>query len=574
MNYEYRLTNQNMILNFTEHFCETSIELLESDAFRAVLARYYKHIQNKGSTVFMYLTQESTDDKQIINDLSHICKLLLVESVEEIVATHPNYKVYLDNKDTFIAFIEEIYLYWRKLQRYAIVLNNKYHVGYQNVSFIKAQEQFEELVLKTYRDIEEKVNGEKNRIYRQITAGVNAGLILCQSPIKLPLQYQKLEKIPVIESVIIHPPFITYSKSNKRKGVFEEKFEHPLTNAKINANRWYCYPAKVGDLLAYIYFSDKFMAQGVTLCNLFELAKVEEITNHKPDLVYIYGYDDDNVENYFYHDKDNNIMVGYVSNHEDADYFGYMKKMVLTLHNVRKIQDKKLPLHGAMVSIKLYNDEYKRIVIIGDSGAGKSETIEQIKAIGQKNIKEIKTVFDDMGVLEISDGRVVATGTEIGAFVRLDDLDVGYGYKELDRSVFMNPDKINARIVIPIATYKDIVAKYPVDLFLYANNYDESPDSLEFFESTSEALNVFRRGARMAKGTTNEMGIVESYFANPFGPVQKEVETEELLHFYFGKMEEQGIKLGQIKTRLGIKNQEHAGPKEAAKELLTYIIKK
>ena len=31
---------------------------------------------------------------------------------------------------------------------------------------------------------------------------------------------------------------------------------------------------------------------------------------------------------------------------------------------------------------------------------------------------------------------------------------------------------------------------------------------------------VFVWGARKAKGTTTETGLVESYFANPFGPVQ------------------------------------------------------
>ena len=36
-----------------------------------------------------------------------------------------------------------------------------------------------------------------------------------------------------------------------------------------------------------------------------------------------------------------------------------------------------------------------------------------------------------------------------------------------------------------------------------------------------EAIEVFKRGARMAKGTTTEKGLVNSYFANPFGPATK-----------------------------------------------------
>ena len=34
----------------------------------------------------------------------------------------------------------------------------------------------------------------------------------------------------------------------------------------------------------------------------------------------------------------------------------------------------------------------------------------------------------------------------------------------------MNPDKINARLVMPISPYNEIIKGYKVDLFLYANN--------------------------------------------------------------------------------------------------------
>ena len=36
----------------------------------------------------------------------------------------------------------------------------------------------------------------------------------------------------------------------------------------------------------------------------------------------------------------------------------------------------------------------------------------------------------------------------------------------------MNPDKINARLVMPVSSYKDIIKGYKIDMFLYANNYE------------------------------------------------------------------------------------------------------
>ena len=47
-----------------------------------------------------------------------------------------------------------------------------------------------------------------------------------------------------------------------------------------------------------------------------------------------------------------------------------------------------------------------------------------------------------MGVLLLDeDDKVKSSGTEIGAFVRLDDLDAGYSFKELDRSHFHHLDR-------------------------------------------------------------------------------------------------------------------------------------
>ena len=77
------------------------------------------------------------------------------------------------------------------------------------------------------------------------------------------------------------------------------------------------------------------------------------------------------------------------------------------------------------------------------------------------------------------------------------------------------------------------VAKHDVDMFLYANNYEENGDSLSFFDNVDDALKVFRAGNRMAKGTTTEYGLVGSYFANPFGPVQLFINVTSLLQDYF-----------------------------------------
>lgn len=171
---------------------------------------------------------------------------------------------------------------------------------------------------------------------------------------------------------------------------------------------------------------------------------------------------------------------------------------------------------------------------------------------------------------------MVGCGTEVGAFVRLDDLHPGYAYTEIDRSVFMNPHMGNARLVMPITEYRHVVAGYPVDLLLYANNYDNVDDehpSLEVMNDVEQALEVFSNGARLAKGTTDEKGLVHTYFANPFGAPQKKKQHEALAEKYVNTLAKNGKKIGQLRTRLGISGFETKGPEEAAQSLFQFITK-
>ncbi len=534
MKQEIFIGRNSAILNFSTKYCDTSENLLSSAAFKKVLSRYINSISNKNTSVFQFLKSNCKED--ICETMVKLFKLLIVLDKDEIKKLDPNLSPLLSKESVVFEFIEGLYSYWRRFERYAIIRNKNTSLGLQNINFIDSMNSFTNLILKTYRLVEENVLGEHHRVYRQLHAGVNAGLILNNITWRCPKEYSFLEKIPFVESIVLQPPFITYPRKNTRKGVFYENKENPIENLTLNLDSWVCYPAKVGELLAFVYFDINFMAQGVTLCNLFELAKKEEYVDKKPDIIYMYGVKDFHPEmrTEFFKDTHNDIMVGYVNFNEGIDYFGYMKKMILTLHNLKMIDNGYLPIHGAMVNLTFKNGLEKNVIIMGDSGAGKSESLEAFRKLSEDYIKDMKVIFDDMGVLKLDNNSLSASGTEIGAFIRLDDLDIGYPYKEIDRSIFMNPDKINSRIIIPISTHADIIKKYPIDIFLYANNYEEG-EELEFFETASQAKPVFIQGARNAKGTTSEIGLVTSYFANPFGPLQRKNETDTLIENYFMK---------------------------------------
>ena len=247
--------------------------------------------------------------------------------------------------------------------------------------------------------------------------------------------------------------------------------------------------------------------------------------------------------------------------------------MSLTLHNLAMMQKGWLPIHGAFINVTLHDGKKKGIMLMGDSGAGKSESIEALRSLGDDIISNIEVVFDDMGSIHIEDGIPYGQGTEIGAFIRLDDLDKGTPYRDMDRSVFLNPDSSNARVITPAASYDVISHNHKIDLFAYANNYDNML-GLRRIEDVEESKNICIQGQRMALGTTQEVGLSQTYFANPFGPMQQQEVCKPLIDQVFASLYRNGVFVGEIFTHLGFANSEDkSGIVEGAKQLLEFIQK-
>lgn len=574
MLHEFTLSRGRAMINFTLKYCDTKQKLLSSYGFKRVVEAFIKKIKKDDPIIYDHYIKSFKTDEELAESLIEAFKLLTVFKIEEVIEVDNKYTAFFTDKDLFIELIELLLQYWKKLERYSIVRNTRLGEGLQNVRFIQANDLFNDLVLTTVRRIQETVNGFEQRVYRQTTVGATASLTLNDVNWNCPIEYKGLTPIPFISTVVIRPPFITYTKRNTRDGIFQEHHQNPLENIILNEDDWFVFPAKVGAMLTFVYFHKDFMAQGIGLSNLFELAKESEYIGKKPDIIYVFGYPDGEEEKrtFYYKDKKNDILIGYANYCDDIDYFGYMKKMLLTLHNVKQIENKRLPIHGAMVNIVLKNGKESNIIIMGDSGAGKSESLEAFRTLNESYIRHMRVIFDDMGFLKKeADGSIKGYGTEIGAFVRIDDLDPAYAYEQLDRGIYSNPDKINARVTIPISTYEIISKGYKVDIMLYANNYEDASKKISFYDDLDKAIQVFEDGARKAKGTTTEKGLVKSYFANPFGPVQERSETEILVREYFKDMKNNGVQIGEIHTSLAIDGRSKDGPREAAEELFSLI---
>ena len=540
-------------LNYSQNYFTDIPSLVNSDEVKQI--------------VKLYLDSRNPDNDDDAFDNASVDKF--IDVLKKILFDDDSAFDEYDPKD-ILASVEELYSYYRSLLRVSVIsYNDNKIVGNE---FRTIDTQFNDLVRKLYRILEEKLQGFENRTYRQVNAATNATILVQQHDWKIPAGYEELRDIDFINTVMLRPPMMMHTKSNKREGVFSAVEENPVDRFHGERGKWFCYPAKIGESLAFIYFNVDYLVNRIALSNLFELASPEEVEGQKPDLVVLFGLEKtEGMVSHYYHDEKNDIWVGEVPYTDKTTYFGYMKKMCLTVHNLHQIYNGRLPIHGSMLKIKFTNGKEKNVVFFGDSGAGKSESIEALQELADDKIVSMETIFDDMGSFTLTDdGHIYAQGTETGAFVRLDDLSSAVAFNNMDRGVYLNPELSNARVIIPADTYQNVVKHHHIDMWLYANNYSDQV-GIHRFDTKEEAEKVFIAGQRKALGTTDEVGMSKTFFANPFGPVQEPEKTKPVIDKVFTELFNKGVYVGEIFTHLGNDKSKDA-LKESASELLDVLM--
>lgn len=546
------------VFDFTVKRPSTSTELLTSKTFKEIVDNYIYEQKKKQTDVYEFIKLNFGNNQS--EKLTNLCQLLLKTSYIELQKSFE----YLSNKQVLLKIADGLYDQWRKNQRYVLLEDSLTNDRYE---LLEAIDRFSRLVISTYRDVYENILGTSQRIYRELPSGANAGFLITKTTFDLPNELSVFNNSFYIKSMMIKPPFLVHTKSNTRKGVFKEK-NNPIT--KIDSNNYLSIGVKIGGSLGLCYISKKYLDYVIGIGNLFELATPDEANKEKPEFYMIFGYEDEHIKECYYYKLNDGTYVGVCPDTPEIDYFGYVKKMILTLHNLNRINNNELPIHGAGIKIKKTDGTSIVFAILGDSGAGKSETLEALKSLNYDEIADVVTLFDDMGTMVNINGKLYIKGTETGAFVRLDDLDKSYSIKSIDRAIYFNPESINSRLVIPMSTYLESSTLYPIDAFLLADNYSEGETLIKYTDK-EKAIADFIEGKRMTMQTTSEKGIVSTFFANPFGPVQEEEKTRKIIESFFEILYKTNVKVLRIRTRLSYERKE--GPEKAAKEIYNELIK-
>jgi len=582
---DMRWERKQVILHTDGLLCTSIREVVTSRAFERVLHLFLDHLTGHDDPLLsgLYSGHKTKEERRL---LLVLLRGLADTPIEYAVRSIPGTDAYLDNPRPLYLFVESLYDFWRSYDRYLVCFSEEGPLSHDKRpyrTFNATMERLTDTTRALYRDICEHITGDHCRIYRQLHAGCNVGVIAVRRQWPAPDQStEPLNDIHFISQVLINPPLIIDPPENKRTGQFIRVEKNPLEDIELKSDEWLCYPAQVGPIIVFVYFHQSFMGLGCSLANLFELATEEQVTQG-PDAIYLYGVEPGHMERYgdlptvFYDDEEKNLLVAAIPRGDKFGYFGYLKKMMLTLHNILMMKKGRMPFHGALARITLRNSATATLLLIGETATGKSETLEALRTDGKEQISQMTILADDMGSLEVTgEGSIVGYGTETGAFIRLDDLEHGYAFNQVDRAIIMSPQKVNARVVLPVAFIDDILKGQEIDMILYANNYEEVDQDhqvISGFSDAREALAVFREGAAMSKGTTTSTGLTHSYFANIFGPQQYRELHDELAVQVFEAAFERGIFVGQMRTRLAVPGSEREGPLEAARALLEMVSK-
>ena len=543
------------LLNFSKRYYTNMYEMINSDELKTMVRIYLNSLHNS--------ERNDSFEDQSADDYVSVIKKILVDDI----SAYDHY-----SRGEILDSIENFYTYYRSYLRVSVMDYSQNKII--GAKFREVDNFFNDQIRVLYRTIEEKLQGFPNKVYRQLDSGTNAAMLIDHHQWKMPAGYESLKEVPFIDRVMLRPPLMMHTKSNKREGVFSAVDYNPVDKFADQNGEWLCYPAKIGESLAFIYFDVDYLVNGLALSNLFQLASAKEIRDQKPDEIILFGLTPTEGDvSHYHHDADNDIWVAEVPYNDKTTYFGYMKKMCLTVHNLHQIYRGSLPIHGSMVKITFTNGKQRNVVFFGDSGAGKSESLEALQEVADDQIANLETIFDDMGSFTIDDhvkNGISAQGTEIGAFVRLDDLSSAVAFDNMDRGVYLNPERKNARVIIPADSWEHVVQHHHVDMWVYANNYDQAI-GLHRFNDVEEAKKTFVAGKRMALGTTDEVGFSTTFFANPFGPVQEEERTKPIIDRVFKILFDHDVYVGEVYTHLGNDKSKDA-LHESAKELLHVLL--
>ena len=225
------LTDDMVILNFDLAYPESRSDLLKSKEFKAFVAHYLEYLRERDRRLYDWAVRDMSE-KNAVQALCKFARELIVFDADEVDMP------YIEDRETALAFVEGIYDFWKQHARYSITTDRRRDV--ESTVFVASDSQHNQLLLSTFRRLEQTLMGRANKVYRQQPAGTNASLALYRNDaFMFDSTYDALRKMMFIDSVMLRTPMILYTKSNKREWPYEKLDTNPMENFSGNREEFF-----------------------------------------------------------------------------------------------------------------------------------------------------------------------------------------------------------------------------------------------------------------------------------------------------------------------------------------------
>ncbi|MBQ6654204.1 MAG: hypothetical protein IJM79_01615 [Erysipelotrichaceae bacterium] len=540
------LAGETVIVNLSSRFYNSTEEIVSSDGFAVFLERYFKELAVRDIRVYRWLTN-GRPLEEMVPSLIELTKSLLIAPAGR---GRPQEMSELDCMKA-LYIVEDCYRSWRSRSRFTVISGNRADALAEN--FGEYDEKYSSLIRQLYRSCLEKLSGRAEKVIRETSGGTSGSCLLTKYRIRLPRGYASLRNIPFVARLLLKTPLMMDFDGAEDNIRPISLTANPLASFKLDSRDYYCLPLKVADLLCLTYFHKDYLAQAVCLANLFELAGENDCLEKKADLICLFGLPSDSQQIGYYHDVKNGIHLAAVYRNYRDESFVSIRNAILTLHDLAQLDRGRLPVRGSMMDIFFRDDSRKSLLLLGETGAGKSETLEALRSLSDevrsdKTVKRLEVVFDGVGSLKIADGQVVANGSETGGFERIGNLSQSV-VRDVEKGIFINMQKPDAMVILPFSGYETVRADHRVDMVLYANNY-ENTAGVERFADYEDCRSCLIEGKRVIRDDEGREMLVSG---SPMKFCLTRQQSESYLSIMdeiFGRLLENGVFTGQLYTNL------------------------
>ena len=113
---EYVTGKRQVVMNFSEKFCKTEIEVLNSDCFKEVWTKYVDGLYKSENQAFLPVLN-IFPRASVVEYTTNLFKLLFAFSIDEIKEMDKMYAKALAKKEVLYDLVQHFYDYWRRLER-------------------------------------------------------------------------------------------------------------------------------------------------------------------------------------------------------------------------------------------------------------------------------------------------------------------------------------------------------------------------------------------------------------------------------------------------------------------------